>query len=169
MNRLGIISLSTIFALQALCAVFFVTEFASEIFGLRQWALSWFWREILQIAATFGLLTGTATSIFLLRRILAREDEVETQLKAASGEFFSVMDDRFNDWSLTKSEREVALFALRGMGNAEIASLREKSEATIKSQLNSIFRKAQVSNRAELMSEFVELLIEEPMDRSLKR
>ena len=163
MGRFTKLFLTLVFGFQAFCAIIFVAEFVTEVFGLRAWAIPWHWREILQFSASVALLLGAITSIIFLRRMFARESQVESQLAAASGEFFKVMDHRFDDWSLSRSEREVALYALRGLSNTEIAELRSKSEATIKTQLNSVFRKAHVASRAELMSEFVELLIEDPL------
>lgn len=51
------------------------------------------------------------------------------------------------------------MFALRGFANPEIAALRNKSEATIKTQTNAIYRKAGVSSRAQLTGIFVEAMM----------
>ena len=51
---------------------------------------------------------------------------------------------------LTASEREVALLALRGATNREIARRRTVSEHTVANQLRSIFAKTGVSSRMEL-------------------
>ncbi len=157
------ISLIAVLGLQAICATFFVGELVTEVFGLRSWPLPWFWREVLQIAASVGLLIGTIVCVMLIRQSLKRGQRIEQQLLVASGAFFSVIDEKFVEWSLSPSEREVALFTIRGLPNIEIAEIRGTSEATIKSQLNRIYKKANVANRSELLSEFVELLIEKPL------
>jgi DNA-binding CsgD family transcriptional regulator len=56
----------------------------------------------------------------------------------------------------------VALYAVKGYANAEIAELRGKSEATIKTQINAVFRKAGVQNRGQLIAQFLDLLLETP-------
>ena len=61
--------------------------------------------------------------------------------------------------ALTPSERDVALFAIKGMSTAEIASLRSTSEGTVKAQTNAIYRKAGVSGRSQLLSLFIEDLM----------
>ncbi len=150
-----------IFVFQTLCALFFVLELVTEVFGLRHWALEWQIRELLQVGASIGLTLGAATGAVLLRQTLHRLVDVERQVRAASGEFFGVMEECFDAWGLSPSERDVALFAVRGFSNAEIARLRDKSESTIKTQMNAVFRKADVCNRAQLLSQFVEVLITE--------
>lgn len=156
----ALIGAALLLLIQLLCASFFVSEFVTEVFGLRNWAVTWNVREILQVMASLGLCLGTIAGILLLRIALVRIGRADRQVQAASGEFFAMMEMSFSEWGLSPSERDVALFAVRGMSNAEIARLRGTSEATIKTQINAIFRKAGVSNRAQLISQFVDLLIE---------
>ncbi|MBI5689521.1 MAG: helix-turn-helix transcriptional regulator [Verrucomicrobia bacterium] len=54
--------------------------------------------------------------------------------------------------ALTPREREIALLVREGQSNAEIAHGLSKSVLTIKTQLNSIFRKLGVKSRARLMA-----------------
>ena len=54
------------------------------------------------------------------------------------------------DTRLTRAEEEVARAAIGGLSNAEIATMRGRSERTIANQLASIFRKLGVTSRAEL-------------------
>lgn len=61
---------------------------------------------------------------------------------------------------LTPAERDVALFALKGFSLAEIAAFRATSEGTVKAQTNAIYRKAGVSGRTQLLSLFVDDLID---------
>ena len=70
-----------------------------------------------------------------------------------------VLAERFDEWGLTKAEKDVALFAIKGMSTAEIAGLRATSEGTIKAQTNAIYRKAGVTGRPQLLSLFIEDLM----------
>lgn len=151
--------IAALLVVQLLCALFFLSEFLTEVLGLRHWALPWQMREILQLLASVGLLLGSVAAVLLLRHTLARIGAAERQVRAASGEFFAMMDGCFAEWGLSEAERDVALFAVRGCSNAEIAALRGTSEATVKTQMNAVFRKAGVSGRAQLVSLFVEVLI----------
>lgn len=143
---------------QIACASFFTLELATDVLGLRNWAVAWEVREALQVGASLGLLIGAIASILLLRNTLRRVDEVQRQVRAASGLFLEVMEDQFDHWELSPAERDVALFAIRGYSNQEIAKARGKSEATIKTQLNAVFRKAGVSSRSALVSHFIDIL-----------
>lgn len=87
---------------------------------------------------------------------------MEDQLRAASGAFMELMQDRFDVWGLTAAEQDVALFSIKGMSTAEIAALRGTSEGTVKAQTNAIYRKAGVTGRPQLLSLFIEDLIEIP-------
>jgi len=53
---------------------------------------------------------------------------------------------------LTVREREIALLVCEGHSNAEIARRLSKSVLTIKTQLNSVFRKLGAGSRAKLMA-----------------
>tara|TARA_R110002124_G_scaffold35633_4_gene115722 strand:+ start:1163 stop:1708 length:546 start_codon:yes stop_codon:yes gene_type:complete len=159
LRRRTIWLLALLFVVQLLCAIFFVTEFVTEVFGLRRWALPFAWREVLQVFASLGLVIGSVTGGLLLRHVLRQMRRVQHQLQAASGEFQMMLDDCLTRWALSPAERDVAIFAIKGMSNAEIAALRDKSEATIKAQLNAVFRKAGVNGRAQLISYFIEVLM----------
>jgi DNA-binding CsgD family transcriptional regulator len=70
-----------------------------------------------------------------------------------------LLAQRFEEWALTPAERDVALFAIKGMSLAEIATLRATSEGTVKAQTAAIYRKAGVSGRPQLLSLFIEDLM----------
>jgi DNA-binding CsgD family transcriptional regulator len=167
-TKYTVLRLIILVILQSLCAAFFVVELVTEVLGLRHWAVSWATREFLQIGASVGLVLGAVASIALLRQTLRRVDAVEQQVKVASGLFVDVLQDQFHAWDLSLAEREVALFAVRGYSNAEIAKARGKSEATIKSQLNAIFRKADVPGRTALVCHFIDVVLENIPDQSEK-
>ena len=98
---------------------------------------------------------------FEIRKVLGRQNRMESQLKAASGAFADLLEDYFETWALTPSERDVALLAIKGLSIAEIAGLRETKEGTIKAQCNAIYRKAGVTGRPQLLSLFIEELMGE--------
>ena len=56
---------------------------------------------------------------------------------------------------------DAALFAIKGLSIQDIAAVRETSEGTVKAQTNAIYRKAGVSGRSQLLSLFIEDLIDE--------
>lgn len=148
-----------ILIIQALCAFFFVSDILSSVIGLRTTPISWEMREALEIGASVGLILGVVLGGLMLRRALRERHKAEEQLRRASGAFMDLLQERFGEWGLTPSEKDVALFAIKGMSTAEIAALRATSEGTVKAQTNAIYRKAGVSGRSQLLSLFIEDLM----------
>jgi len=142
---------------QVLCAAFFLMQILSSVFNLTP--ISWRFHEIIELGAALGLLLGTFLGILMLSRTMARNTQVEDQLRLASGAFMDVLEERFSNWALTPAERDVALFAIKGMSTQEIAGLRAVSEGTIKAQTNAIYRKAGVAGRPQLLSLFIDDLM----------
>lgn len=116
-------------------------------------------REALEIGAAVGLVLGVVVGGLMLRRALRDRHRAEEQLRRASGAFADLLQERFEEWGLTPSEKHVALFAIKGMSTAEIAQLRSTSEGTVKAQTNAIYRKAGVTGRPQLLSLFIEDLM----------
>ena len=63
--------------------------------------------------------------------------------------------------TLEEAERDVALFSIKGLSTAAIAEMRQVSEGTVKAQTNAIYRKAGVSGRPQLLSLFIEDLMDD--------
>ncbi|NHB76144.1 helix-turn-helix transcriptional regulator [Rhodobacter calidifons] len=145
--------------IQALCAFFFVSDILSSLVGFRTTPISWEMREALEIGAAFGLILGVVVGGLMLRRALRDRHKAEERLRRASGAFADLLAERFEEWGLTPSEKDVALFAIKGLSTAEIAQLRSTSEGTVKAQTNAIYRKAGVTGRPQLLSLFIEDLM----------
>lgn len=85
-----------------------------------------------------------------------REREVSEELRLSKRDFFTAVQNQFTTWHLTPSEKDVALFLLKGLSLQEIANLRQTSEKTIRHHASSIYRKAECSGRHELAALFFE-------------
>ncbi|WP_457646812.1 helix-turn-helix transcriptional regulator [Profundibacter sp.] len=120
---------------------------------------SWMLYELMEIAAALGLVIGSIVSAIALRRASKRRQRLETQLKAASGAFMEMLNEKLDEWGLTPAEQDVALFAIKGFSTREISEMRNTSEGTIKAQTNAIYRKAGVSGRPQLLSLFIDDLM----------
>lgn len=136
---------------QGLCTVFFVSDILASVLGLRTVPIAWQTRELLEIGAALGLVLGLILGALALVRARRAVAEAQTRLRRAQGAFQDLLDERFVAWGLTPAERDVALFAIKGMSTAEIARLRGTSEGTIKAQSNAIYRKAGVGGRSQLL------------------
>jgi DNA-binding CsgD family transcriptional regulator len=158
--------IAVILSVQAICAVFFVSDILFSVIGLRAQPISWQTRELLEIGAALGLVLGMVLGFLAFRRTWRRSERAEAQLRAARGAFMEVMEENFADWGLTAAERDVALFMIKGLSTSEIAGLRNTSEGTVKAQTNAIYRKAGVSGRPQLLSLFIEDLLDDGLPKT---
>jgi DNA-binding CsgD family transcriptional regulator len=165
----GRIALVVVVAVQGLCSLFFIWDILAGLFGLRRTPISWEARELIEIGAALGLLLGVVLGAVLLVRTIRHNRRMEGQIRRAKTAFAEVLEQRFSEWGLTPSERDVAWFTIKGMSLAEIARLRQTSEGTVKAQSNAIYRKSGVSGRTQLLSLFLEDLMDDaPADEPRK-
>ena len=157
--RLSSLLLGVVVFLQVGFSLFFIIDMVVELFGIRQVAVSWEYREIVQLVTILGMVLGAVLGIVVLKGMRGNMREVDNRMLVASGQFHELMVRHFDDWSLSPSERDVAILTLKGLSNAEIAEVRGKSIGTIKAQCNAIYQKAGVSGRTQLISFFIEELI----------
>lgn len=157
--RFSTLLLAVIVVLQVAFSLFYIIDIAMELFGLRTFAVSWEYHEIVQVVTIIGMLLGAILGIVVMKNISDGIREVDNRMLAASGQFHKLMNRRFEEWGLTPSEKDVALFTLKGLSNSEIADARGKSIGTIKAQCNSIYQKSGVSSRTQLISLFIEDLL----------
>lgn len=162
-NVKGTAAFVVLFVVQALCALFFVSDIVMSMFGIYPVPLSWSSREVLEIGAAIGLVLGLVFGALALRRSLKELNLARARLRRASTAFMDIMAEHFDDWGLTPAERDVALFAIKGMSTQDIATLRKTSEGTVKAQTNAIYRKAGVTGRPQLLSLFIDDLMGEPI------
>ena len=151
-----------VLGLQVVAAALFLFDLMIPILGIPI-ILDWTLHEVIELTAAISLILGVVMGALLLRRVQQRADRVESQLRAASGAFAELMEDRFDEWKLTPSERDVALFSIKGLSIQDIAAMRDVSEGTVKAQTNAIYRKAGVSGRPQLLSLFIEDLMDGPI------
>lgn len=159
-------ALWAIVAMQAVCGLFFVWDMLDGIIGFTSTPIAWELRELIEIGAGIGLMIGVGMGAVLLARTARENIAMEDQIRRASVAFTALLEERFLEWGLTPSERDVAWLTIKGFPIAEIARLRQTSEGTIKAQSNAIYRKSGVSGRTQLLSLFLEDLMDGPRPQS---
>ncbi len=142
--------------LQTISAFFFLGELWTEVLGLRTTPIPYEYQEIIQILASFALVAGVITTFAFIRRTQRDMNRMQRQIDVASGNYASQLQTLFEEWGLSNSERDVTTYVMKGFSNAEVAELRGTTAATVKSQLNSIYRKSGCANRQQLISFLVE-------------
>ena len=155
-----VVLLVLVVGIQSLGTLFFVWDIVAGILGLSREPMDWQTRELIEMGAAVSLVLGVLLGAILLVRTIVRNRAVEGRLRQVSGDFAALLEERFVAWGLTRSERDVAWFTIKGLSIAEIARLRGTSEGTVKAHSNAIYRKAGVSGRTQLLSLFIDDLMD---------
>lgn len=160
MNRATI--LWGLFAVQAICCAWFLVDVALDFLmpGQVSPIIDSDWIEGFVTLALFLGLAFTATE---LRSLMRRQDVLEDQMKLASGAFSDLLEKRFDAWSLTEAERAIAVLSLKGFSIAEMAELRKTAPGTVKAQCAALYRKAGVAGRLQLLSLFLDDLVDDTL------
>lgn len=107
--------------------------------------------------------TLAATDLTLTRREAERDRWRRTAEEALAG-FSRAIARQFDEWQLTRAEREVALLILKGEGHKQAAAKLGRSERTVRQHAVEVYRKAGLQGRAELAAFFLNDLML-PKDR----
>lgn len=128
------------------------------VHGLIELAFS-----LLAIAAAAALGAGwlrSERSLANVRRSLEQHrverDAWQARAKSALQGLGEAMDAQFDSWALTPTEKETALFLLKGYSHKEVGALTGRSERTVRQHAVSVYRKSGLAGRAELAAFFFE-------------
>lgn len=147
----------SIVAVQTAAAIYFVADGISDWVEAGRTGMS---GEILaECMVALALIVTIALAAYLLKEGLQKQRRQEAALSVARGTMSELVQQRFGEWGLSRSEADVALFALKGYRVKEIADLRKAAEGTVRSQLSQIYAKAGASSQTMLMAVFFEDLI----------
>lgn len=148
-------TLVAVTVLQAACGIAFVVDALSELDMLRTDP----WHPISEGLVVAALWTGSLLGVREIRRLLNSNQAMEGRLRAARGAFTDMLEELFGQWTLTVSERDVAILLLKGLSVAEIGDLRHTRPGTVKAQCAAIYRKAGVNSRGQLLSLLIDDLL----------
>jgi DNA-binding NarL/FixJ family response regulator len=128
----------------------------------------------------FLLLTLSLSAAIYQTILLSRQKkkivEVQEQLVETTNSYLSwkaksrhsaqqirqAIDLQFDEWGLSPSEKDVALFLVKGLSMKEIANIRETQDKTVRQQATQIYKKADVGGRQELAAFFLEDIVASP-------
>ena len=91
----------------------------------------------------------------------ARLSSMNNKLRNVKAQYLHEVENQFNDWSLTPSEKEVALFMLKGLSTQEIAAARNTKEKTVRQQASAVYAKSQLEGRYALAAWFFEDILQQ--------
>lgn len=148
--------LALVLATQVFATMFFVFEVIEE--AVQEGLNAHQWVEGL---VTLALVGGVILGALELRRTLRWQALQDTAIAKANGELNAVIQRQFEQWALSKAERDVAYLALKGLDVAEIAAARGAASGTVRAQLSGIYAKSGISGRAQFAAFFVEDLLSE--------
>lgn len=156
--------LIVLMAVQLACAVFFVVDAVEDF--LEEGGLESLGPHLaVESLATIALLAAILIEGQFLRRLMQRKARLERNLANASAEVHAVIEAQFEEWRLSPAEHDIAMFLVKGLGTQEIADMRGSAEGTVKAHFASIFRKAGVHSRPELLSLLIDRLLGGRLDR----
>tara|TARA_R110002124_G_scaffold150610_1_gene317315 strand:+ start:2108 stop:2629 length:522 start_codon:yes stop_codon:yes gene_type:complete len=121
---------------------------------------------LIALVGIFYLIRGH----FRLQHTLTREQRFSNELQLEVKKWKSVsrkymeglsveIDNQLNRWDLTEAEKAVAFLLVKGLSIKEIASVRNTSVKTVRTQTNAIYSKSGLSGRSELSAFFLEDLL----------
>ena len=142
-------------------ALGFLAQLFGEITGYYLLSGSWLVHELVSLATLLGFTTGALLIWLSHRQLQRRNQEIERLLRSAQGEFFAMLCMQFERWGLSTAEKDIAMLTIKGLSVAEIAEMRSTTQGTVKSQNSSIYRKAAVKTRTQLLGVLIEELLPE--------
>ena len=105
----------------------------------------------------------SARSVEELQRSLDERKEERDAWRSSAEQALEGMsraiDSQFEAWGLTTAEREVALLLLKGHSHKAIAKQTGRSPQTVRQHAAVVYRKADITGRAELSAFFLEDLM----------
>ncbi len=145
-------------ALSTFCTIFFVADVLGDMILGRDFPDE----KTHQMMEMLVVILSSVSFFFHfreLKRFFRQHNRMKDQMRVATGEFSQVIEALFTEWKLTPAEKDVAIYLIKGMSFIEIATIRQAKEGTVKAQSNSLYRKAGVKGRHELLALFLDELL----------
>ena len=95
-----------------------------------------------------------------LSRARGKLAQLDTRTQELGAQYRAVIQKQFDAWELSASEQDIVILMLKGLSFREIAELRNTRDKTVRQQASSVYRKAGVSGRNELVAWFFDDVLE---------
>lgn len=114
--------------------------------GLLSWQIILITRSKKKLIVLQSELLETKKSYF----------EWKTKSQEPSKHLSRLIDEQMENWSLSPSEKDIALLLIKGLSMKEIAEIRQTHEKTVRQQAATLYKKSGLSGRQELSAFFLE-------------
>lgn len=140
----------------AVAIVFFIYDLAVDALLEGEFGSPHF---VIEFIVFVGVSVALVFNVRDIRRLRVRLFWEERRNLSLSGALAETIDDQMDEWQLTRSEKDVAWFIIKGYRFSEIAQARGVKESTPRLQATSVYAKAGVSGRAEFVAEILQPLL----------
>jgi len=147
--------LIAVIAVQIFCAGFFAMDVLAD-FRVENSVFSA--HLYIETLAALALIFAVVLEMRQLMQLLRSKAHLEDRVRQSEMTIHELIEENFSNWSLSPAEYDIAMFLFKGLSSADIAQIRGTSEGTVKAQLSSVYRKAGVQNRAELLMAIIDSL-----------
>ncbi|CAC9489923.1 Regulatory protein LuxR [uncultured Gammaproteobacteria bacterium] len=91
-----------------------------------------------------------------LKKVKKDKETYSQQVQVLRVGLLKVLNSQFEQWSLSKSEQEVALLLIKGLSFEQISQIRGTKEKTVRQQASTIYQKSNLDSRSHLAAYFLE-------------
>lgn len=142
------------------CMAFFIVDLVGDLFAdaaaVPDPSPDHALHMVLEGLSVLGLGFAAVVLLGYVRFLRHEAAHRSSTIQLLRGRFREVLQEKFDAWSLTPAERDVAILILKGATVAEIAEARKTAPGTVKSQSTALFRKVGVSSRNGLTALFLD-------------
>jgi DNA-binding CsgD family transcriptional regulator len=114
---------------------------------------------LLEGGVFFSIVLVLIFEIGQVLKLSSKVSDNDQQIHQLKKHLSDVIRDEFKRWKLTETEQEIALMLIKGLSMQEIGALRGVKEKSVRHRATAIYAKANVANRYELTSYFIEDLL----------
>jgi DNA-binding CsgD family transcriptional regulator len=121
-----------------------------------------FTHVILESGVFIGICLALALQVRRAIKLTSTVSNIQDEVTRLKRHLNELILEEFDRWKLTKTEKDIAIMLIKGYSMQEIAELRGVKEKSVRQQATGIYSKANLSNRYELTSHFIEDLLAVP-------